>query len=86
MVAAACARARQAIDKHDPKRTAMTSAHQSDAPRTPFLWTRGVGARETLSYLDRHGIAAEPLLLKAELSRDARERISGLPRRARVME
>jgi hypothetical protein len=47
----------------------MTNAHQGDTARTPFLWTRGVGARETLSYLDRHGIDAEPLLVKAELSR-----------------
>jgi len=35
----------------------------------PFLWTRGIAARETLFYLDRHGIDAEPLLSKVELSR-----------------
>ena len=64
----------------------MTNVAQSDVTQTPFLWARGVAARETLSYLERHGIAAEPLLLKAELSRDARERISGLPPCARVME
>jgi AraC-like DNA-binding protein len=32
-------------------------------------WTRGVGARETLSYLDRRGIDAEPALFGAGLSR-----------------
>jgi AraC-like DNA-binding protein len=47
----------------------MTNALQGDGPATPFLWTRGVAARETLSYLDRHGIDAEPMLSKAELSR-----------------
>src|SRR5215813_1118883 len=36
---------------------------------TPFLWTRGVAARETLSYLDRRGIDAEPALFGAGLSR-----------------
>ena len=35
---------------------------------TPLLWTRGVAARETLSYLDRRGIDAEPALLGAGLS------------------
>jgi hypothetical protein len=48
----------------------MRSAHQSDIPESPFLWTRGTAARETLRYLDRKRIAAEPLLAKAELSRD----------------
>jgi len=33
------------------------------------LWTRGVAARETLSYLDRRGIDAEPALIGAGLSR-----------------
>jgi len=33
-----------------------------------LLWTRGVAARETLSYLDRRGIDAEPALLGAGLS------------------
>jgi AraC-like DNA-binding protein len=36
---------------------------------SPLLWTRGVAARETLSYLDRRGIDAEPALLRAGLSR-----------------
>jgi hypothetical protein len=31
--------------------------------------TRGIAARETLFYLERHGIYAEPLLSKAQLSR-----------------
>jgi AraC-like DNA-binding protein len=34
-----------------------------------LLWTRGVAARETLSYLDRSGIDAEPTLRGAGLSR-----------------
>jgi AraC-like DNA-binding protein len=38
-------------------------------PHLPFLWTRGIAARETLFYLDRHGIDAEPFLSAAGLSR-----------------
>ena len=34
-----------------------------------MLWTRGVAARETLSYLDRRGIDAEPALFVAGISR-----------------
>jgi AraC-like DNA-binding protein len=34
-----------------------------------LLWTRGVAARETLSYLDRRGIDAEPALSGAGISR-----------------
>jgi AraC-like DNA-binding protein len=34
-----------------------------------LLWTRGVAARETLSYLDRRGIDAEPALFGAGFSR-----------------
>ena len=34
-----------------------------------MLWTRGVAARATLSYLDRRGINARPALLGAGLSR-----------------
>jgi len=34
-----------------------------------LLWTRGVAARETLSYLDRRGIDAEPALFEAGISR-----------------
>jgi hypothetical protein len=37
--------------------------------KSPLLWTRGVAARETLSYLDRKGIDAKPALLGAGLSR-----------------
>src|SRR5499427_10994794 len=48
----------------------MRSVPQSDIPQSPFLWSRGTAARETLRYLDRNGIDAKPLLLKAELSRD----------------
>src|SRR6516162_11380763 len=36
---------------------------------SPLLWTRGVAARETLSYLDRRGIDAEPALFGAGISR-----------------
>ena len=42
---------------------------QSGIAESPFLWTRGIAARETLRYLDRKRIDAEPLLAKAELSR-----------------
>ena len=34
-----------------------------------MLWTRGIAARETLSYLDRRGIDAEPALFGAGISR-----------------
>src|SRR6516164_8415183 len=37
--------------------------------KSPSLWTRGVAARETLSYLDRRGIDAKPALFEAGLSR-----------------
>ena len=36
---------------------------------SPLLWTQGVAARETLSYLDRRGIDAEPAMFGAGLSR-----------------
>ena len=47
----------------------MRSLPQTDSARLPFVWTRGIAARETLHYLDRNGIDAEPLLSKSELSR-----------------
>jgi len=47
----------------------VKTAPESGMPQLPFLWTRGIAARETLYYLDRKGIDAEPLLSKAELSR-----------------
>jgi len=37
--------------------------------KNPLLWTQGVAARETLSYLDRRRIDAEPALFGAGLSR-----------------
>jgi hypothetical protein len=43
---------------------------QSDIRQNLLLWTRGTAAREALAHLDRTGIDAEPLLSKAELSRD----------------
>jgi Arabinose-binding domain of AraC transcription regulator, N-term len=36
---------------------------------SPLLWTRGVAARETLSYLDRGEIDTEPALVVAGISR-----------------
>jgi hypothetical protein len=47
----------------------MRNVPQSDIYRLPFVWTCGIAARETLYYLDRKGIDAEPLLSMAELSR-----------------
>src|SRR5215469_14129141 len=47
----------------------MRSIPQREVPQSPFLWTRGTAARETLRYLDRDGIAAEAMLSKAQLSR-----------------
>ena len=44
-------------------------ASQNEIPSEAFVWTRGIVAREAMRYLDRHGIDAEPLLAKAELSR-----------------
>lgn len=41
----------------------------NDSAQLPFLWTRGIAARETLRYLDRNGIDAAPILSEAELSR-----------------
>src|SRR5688572_26021526 len=55
----------------------MNSAPQRDLPQVPFLWTRGVAARETLNYLDKRGIDAEPLLSKAEISRHQLEKDLG---------
>jgi AraC-like DNA-binding protein len=48
----------------------MKSDPRSGGSESPFLWARGIAARETLRYLDRNRIDAEPLLAKAELSRD----------------
>ena len=36
----------------------MRNVPQSDFPQSPFLWSRGTAARETLHYLDRNGIDA----------------------------
>ena len=55
----------------------MTSVPQSEVPQSPFLWTRGIAARETLRYLDRNGLDAEPVLLRAELSRGQLSQDSG---------
>src|SRR5215831_15200896 len=49
--------------------SAMNGVPQSEFTQNPFLWTRGVAARETLRYLDRKGIDAERLLSAARLSR-----------------
>ena len=45
----------------------MRCVPQSTSRAEPVLWSRGTAARETLCYLDRNGIDAEPLLLEAEL-------------------
>ena len=47
----------------------MRPADKRDVPESPFLWARGIAARETLGYLDKNGIDAEPLLSSAGLSR-----------------
>src|SRR5262245_35622815 len=47
----------------------MTIVSGASIPSAPFIWTRGIAAREALYYLDRNGIEAEPLLSRAELSR-----------------
>jgi AraC-like DNA-binding protein len=47
----------------------MRNIFQSDVSQLPFVWTRGIAARETLRYLDRKGIDADQLLSTAELSR-----------------
>jgi len=48
---------------------AVRSLPQDNVPEIPFLWTRGIAAREAMRYLDRNGFDAEPLLSRAELSR-----------------
>jgi hypothetical protein len=45
------------------------NAHPFARLESPLLWTRGIAARETLSYLDRSGIDAEPALFGAGISR-----------------
>ena len=47
----------------------MKSSPQSEVSPPPFLWTRGIAAREVLHHLDRNGVDTEPLLAEAELSR-----------------
>jgi AraC-like DNA-binding protein len=47
----------------------VNGAPQHGMSPVRFLWTRGVAARETLYYLDRREVDAEPLLSEAELSR-----------------
>jgi AraC-like DNA-binding protein len=47
----------------------VRSLSQSEIPPLPFLWTRGIAAREALNYLERKGIGTDGLLSKAELSR-----------------
>src|SRR5215469_14354744 len=57
--------------------SAMRSVPQSEVRQSPFLWTRGIAARQTLHYLDRNGIDSEPLLAKAQLSRSQLSQDSG---------
>ena len=55
--------------RNDGNEVSMRNIFQSDVSQLPFVWTRGIAARETLRYLDRKGIDAERLLSTAELSR-----------------
>ena len=48
----------------------MRRVSRSDVREGPFLWTRGIAARETLRHLEENRIDAEPLLAEAGLSRD----------------
>ena len=48
----------------------MTTMSRGGVSEGPFLWTRGIAARETLRYLQIKGIDAEPLLASAGLLRD----------------
>lgn len=47
----------------------MAEEPAQDAQENPFLQTPGVAARETLLFLDRSGLDAEPILARAGLSR-----------------
>ena len=47
----------------------MRSVPQSEVADTPFLWTRGIAASETLRYLDNNGVDVAAILSKAQLSR-----------------
>ena len=47
----------------------MRSLSQREIPPLPFLWTRGIAAREALLYLERKGMNTDGLLMKAEMSR-----------------
>jgi AraC-like DNA-binding protein len=55
----------------------MRSVPQSEVVDTPFLWTRGVAASETLRYLDKNGVDVEAILSKARLSRSQLSQDSG---------
>src|SRR5262245_40294188 len=47
----------------------MKASSGASIPSSPFVWTRGVAARDALYYLDRNGIEADPRLSRTELSR-----------------
>ena len=53
----------------DKKLIIELDTHIVPPQESPLLWTRGVAARETLSYLDRRGIDPEPALVGAGISR-----------------
>jgi AraC-like DNA-binding protein len=63
------------VPEKQPKRVSrlggvnFMAVSRSDIPPSPFLWTRGIAARQTLRYLEKKGFDAAPLLSKAELSR-----------------
>jgi AraC-like DNA-binding protein len=52
------------------KRCAVRRVSRSYVPGSQFLWVRGIAARETLHYLQKNCIEAEPLLAEAGFSRD----------------
>ena len=56
---------------------AVRRVSRINVARGPFLWTRGIAARETLRHLDMNGIDPEPLLAKAGLSRGQLSQVRG---------
>jgi AraC-like DNA-binding protein len=51
------------------KSSGGTRMHVHIPEESALMWTRGIAARETLSYLDRRGIDPEPALIGAGISR-----------------
>jgi len=40
---------------HEGNEVSMRNVFQNDVSQLPFVWTRGIAARETPYYLDRKG-------------------------------